>query len=121
MVSSGAGSLGERALPRRVMAVINQVYGLGFPKLAWGDKGYLPFNLQPADAMDAPQPGEDAPTGETSNPKPQTPNGEDETPTSAMLRLLGNVQRPTSNVQPRTEQRKPDTAALWRRHMRARA
>src|SRR6266446_5358793 len=25
---------------------INQVYDLGFRKLAWGDRGYLPFNLQ---------------------------------------------------------------------------
>ena len=98
---------------------INRTYDLGFPEYPWGETGYLPFNLQPADAMGVEEPGED----ETA-PRPGGSDGSDvsegeaENPMASMRRLLAAVhsQEPIADSQARGA----STAALWRRHMRAR-
>lgn len=88
--------------------VANQVYDLGFPEMPWGDKGYLPFSLQPADAVEEPMPGE-APDG-----KPE-PDADDEGQTGfqRMRNLLGGIQS-----EPQTRGR--NTKALWEHHVRQR-
>ena len=118
---------------------INRVYDLGFPEYKWGKVGMLPMNLVSAEqAVEGPElPGEEEPEdggqkpedggqkpedGKPEDGKPEDgklEEGKTETPINAALRLLGtsNIQHPTSNI----EERKADTAALWRRHVRARA
>jgi hypothetical protein len=94
---------------------INRTYDLGFPELAWGDKGYLPFSLQPADAVDSPEPDEDDAPGKPTE-------GNEDGPVAAMMKLLARAKHQTPNTKHQTPEGKaPNTAALWRRHMRARA
>lgn len=93
---------------------INTQLDLGYPEYGWHKKGYLPFNLQPADEMSAPQPGEELPG------KTPTGNGdkEDEGLVSAMLRMVRESQ--ISNLKSEIRVTRADTARLWRQHMRSR-
>jgi len=113
--------------------MINRVYDLGFENLAWGDRGYLAFNLQPADAEQE-MPGEDddgteeaegaegAETKPDDNPRSDGKEGrEDGTPLEAGLRLMGEIRNPKPEGRRKAEIRNPNTAALWQRHVRARA
>ena len=97
---------------------INQNYGLGFRDLPWGNQGFLPFNLQPADAMEQPEPAEDDPA-QPDMPSRPAADDDDETPMAGMRRLLGGMQKAEGRRQ--NETRSPDTKLLWQRHMRARA
>jgi HK97 family phage portal protein len=87
---------------------INEVYDLGFSDLPWGDKGYLPFSLQPADAVEEPMPAE----GDLPGPG-NKPEADDGTPDqnanlfSRASRLLGETQKGSNQK-------------LWEHHMRQR-
>ncbi|MDB6108338.1 MAG: hypothetical protein JWR69_88 [Pedosphaera sp.] len=88
---------------------INLAYDLGFPEYAWGNKSYLPFNLQEVGAAEE-LPGED----------PAEPDADDEAksnPFARMQKLLAGVSLKTEPV---THIRKPDTKVLWQSHVATR-
>lgn len=99
---------------------INAQLDLGYPEYKWHKVGYLPFNLQPADQMSTPEPGEEMPDATGANGE----NGEkpeEDGPVSAMLKLLAApAESQISNLKSEIRVTRTDTARLWRQHMRAR-
>lgn len=90
---------------------VNAVYDLGFPKYPWGDKSFLPFNLQEI-TKDG--------IGDTELPSEQAepaPNDDDETksnPFANLGRALAAIRTPVV--------KKPtvDVVGLWKKHILAR-
>ena len=98
--------------------VINRVYDLGFPDVAWGNKGFLPFNLQPADSMVA-LPGEDNPDPAAAKPGDEKPEDGKSGPFSKLAGLLRGMGEAPATVKA-AKLRKPNTKLLWEREMRRR-
>jgi HK97 family phage portal protein len=120
---------------------VNTAYDLGFPKLPWGDKSFLPFNLQEvtADGLGAnePQPSEggddqDEDDDSKSDPKEdENPNSDEadkekadkqaakSNPFTRLSKLLTGLQPATLSTQP-ADHIKAATAALWRKRMQFR-
>lgn len=90
----------------------NQVYDLGFPDLPWGDKGFLPFSLQPADAVEEPMPDDGDPAAGNQDDNKE-PDGDEQTAFERARKLLGQTAS-------EPEVRKPNTKLLWERHVRQR-
>lgn len=91
---------------------INLLYDLGFPEYpGFGDKNFLPFNLQDANAAPEPLPGEVPPA-----PGDKPENDKDKAnPFARMTSLLSSLTR-----NPKPETRKPDTKLVWQSHVKSR-
>ncbi len=98
--------------------IANQVYDLGFPSLPWGDKGFLPFSLQPADAVSEPMPGEDG-GGDTGGSGKEPDDDDKKTGFSRARALMGNIGQERKQLAAPAV-RKPNTKLLWEHHMRQR-
>lgn len=67
---------------------INRIYDLGFPDYAWGNKGYLPFNLQEAGE----QPKQPTPGNDPNDP--ENPEEDSATPFERAAKLFSNFLKP---------------------------
>ena len=103
---------------------INEVYDLGFAPLAWGDRGYLPFSLQPAESVgeeEMPSEGEDGQAGPGGRPPGeedeslQTANGEED---GGQKTFVGRARGLLAGLQQATD--KASSKELWESHMRQR-
>jgi len=100
---------------------LNHVYDLGFPDYpTWGNKSFLPFNLQEAGGDAAPLPPEDSgdpaegKSGRRESGKAQVD------PITRMQQLLASAAANPKPETPNLELRAPDLARLWRSHITAR-
>lgn len=89
---------------------INECYDLGFRPKPWGDKSYLPFNLQEVGGPPEPQPSEDDPKDNEADEKSN--------PFARLGRVLAAIAPARQIENPGV--RKPDTKTVWESHMRLR-
>ena len=93
---------------------VNAAYDLGFPKLPWGNKSFLPFNLQEVTAAGIGA-GDTLPP--ENEPAPED-DAEKSNPFARMGKLLASLRAQPPAADPAV--RKPDVVQLWKKHIAAR-
>lgn len=87
---------------------VNTNLDLGLPEYVWGNKSFLPFNLQEVGAPT------DAPAEDEADPAPDADDAEKSNPIARLGKFLARLK--AAEVQ----QRKPDTTVLWNAHVQSR-
>ena len=102
---------------------LNAAYDLGFPMYPWGNRSFLPFNLQEVtkDGLGAgePLPSEDPEQPAANSDDQEADEAEKANPFSRLGKLMASLRTAAPAAVP-ADSRKADVVNLWKKHVTAR-